>query len=370
MPGRSKKEERKQRLEEEGVPQRIREQAERQVTVSAWDRDPIKQYVRHFGWLQVIQDFIDRRREVGVDRPLRYLTIPGSNASDIGLLWRAGLLTRTNDGFPHVAICDETSADEVVAKLGRLLGYSGSPFHHAVRWPQGELCSLFPFDVVNLDLCGAMVTGSTKRNKALKNLVGIRRVFRLQRGQGFLLLLTASVDNNTARDTLERILVNNLDNEDKFRETYLSRYDVPSPEPFLGDYRALVQLVVPKIIARMARDCGYRVLERFAAKYDRPHHRMICHSFEFEFLGRRKAAKQYEPYFKDIPLDEVSDELPSRVQIGAIREYADFIPTLVERDPERIEETLGNSTGLEAELAETAESLIGWEKLDGLEYRT
>ncbi len=115
----SKRQERSPRFEEEA--RRYREHAKRQVTVSVWDRDPIKQFIRHFGWLQVIQDFVERRREAGVDRPLRYLTIPGSNASDIDLLWQAGLLTRTNGGFPYVAICDETSAEEVVANLGRFL---------------------------------------------------------------------------------------------------------------------------------------------------------------------------------------------------------------------------------------------------------
>ncbi len=175
-------------------------------------------------------------------------------------------------------------------------------------------------------------------------------------------MLTASADDESARGTLERVLVNNLDKEDTFREVYLTRYGGLDPKPYLEDYRALVQLVVPKLIARIARDCGYRVLEHFVAKYDRPQHKMICHSLEFEFLGRRKAAKKYEPYFKEIPLDEVSEELPSQVQKQAIDAYVDFIPTLVQRNPEYVEVLLRDTTGLEAKLAEEAELLIGWWK--------
>jgi len=365
MPGRSKKKEaRKRRLEEEGIPRRIREQAERQVAVSVWDRDPIKQYIRRFGWLEVIKNFVERQKGAGVDRPLKYLTIPGSNASDIGLLWQADLLTRTSEGFPDVAICDKTSAEEVLANLGGLKGYSSRSFYEAVKYPQGELCSLFPFDVINLDLCGAIITGAEKRNRALKQLVSIRWIFRLQRGQGFLLLLTASADDRSAHDTLQRVLMNNLNSEDKFKETYQSRYGVLDPEPYLEDYRSLVQLVVPKVIARMARDCGYRVLEHFAAKYDRQHHEMFCHSFEFEFLGRKKAAKKYEPYFDEIQLDEVSQQLPSQLHIQAINAYADFISTLVQRDPKRIEGILDSDTELTAELTDEASLLIGWWKYE------
>lgn len=354
----SKRRERTPRFEEEY--QQLRGRAKHQVTGSVWDRDPIKQYVRRFGWLQVIQDFVERRQKAGVDRPLRYLTIPGSNASDIGLLWRVGLLTQTNDGFPYVAICDETSADEVVANLGRLLGYSNRPFHQAVRWPQGELCSLFPFDVINMDLCGAVITGARNPDTALRQLAAIRWMFRLQRGQGFVLLLTASADEESPRHTLERVLANNLDNEDGFRETYLRQYGALDPKPFLKDYRALVQLVVPKIIGRMARDCGYRMLEHFAARYDRPEHKMFCHSFEFEFLGRTKAAKKYEPFFQEVSVGRVGEEPSSRVQIKAIQAYAGFIPFLLQRNPKDVKAILRSDADLEADLTEESESLIGW----------
>jgi hypothetical protein len=358
----SRREDRKQSLAEDA--QRFHQQAQNQVTASVWDRDPIKQYVRRFGWLRIIQDYVERRQKDGVDRPLRYLTIPGSNASDIGLLWRAGLLDRTNDGFPYVAICDETSAEEVMANLGKLLGYSGRLFHKAVKWPQGELCSLFPFDVINLDLCGAVITGALNRDTAKRRLTGIRWIFRLQRGQGFILLLTASADDRKARNTFEGVLADNLDNEDAFREAYLSRYGTLDPEPYQQDYRALTQVIIPKIIARMAMDCGYRITEHFVAKYDRKHHKMMCHSFEFEFLSRRKAQNRYEPYFKEVIRDEVDENLPSKVRIRAVNAYTEFIPTLVQRDPPDIKAILDGSPNLESELQEESVSLIGWWALE------
>jgi hypothetical protein len=353
-----KREARKQRFEEEA--RRIREQAEHQVTVSVWDRDPIKQYVRRFGWLQVIKDYVERRRKDGVDRPLKYLTIPGPNASDIGLLWRSGLLARTTNGFPYVAICDKEYADTVLKNLGALLGVSRRWFYQGVR---NELASLFPFDVINLDLCGAVITGHPKRHKALRRLVGIRRIFQLQRGQGFLLLLTTSTDDESARPILEGVLLRNFD-EDRFKEACLSRYGTLDLSPFQEDYRTFVRLVLPKAIGRMARDRGYRIVEHFVAKYNRPTHNLICHSFELEPIGGRDPTKKYEPRFKEIVWDELTEELSNRARRQATNAYEDFLPTLLQRDPRDVADVLRADPDLEAELRGEAESLIGWWESD------
>lgn len=357
-----KREARKQKLEEEA--RRIHEQAEHQVTDSVWDRDPIKQYVRRFGWLQVIQDYVERRRKDGVDRPLKYLTIPGPNASDIGLLWRAGFLTRTDDGFPDVAICDKTSAERVVTNLGGLRGYSKCSFYKAVKQPNGDLCSLFPFDVINLDLCGSVITGAPKRDIALRRLEGIREIFQLQRGQGFLLLLTTSTDDKSARLMLEGVLLQNFD-EDKFKEAYLSRYGVLDLSPFQKDYRAFMGLVLPKVIGRMARDRGYRIVEHFVAKYDRPTHNLICYSFELEPLGRRDPARKYEPRFGQIVWPELTEELSNRARRQATDAYEDFLPLLVRRGSQDVAGILRADPDLEAELRGEAESLIRWWESNG-----
>ena len=53
---------------------------------------PAKQYVRVYGWLSYIEDFINRRTVAGVTTPCKYLTLPGPNMTDIGVLWNAGLI--------------------------------------------------------------------------------------------------------------------------------------------------------------------------------------------------------------------------------------------------------------------------------------
>lgn len=352
----SKRQERGPRSEEEY--QRLREQSERQVTLSVWDRNPIKQYVRRFGWLEVIQGFVERRLEAGVDRPLKYLTIPGPNASDIRFLWQAGLLYRDTDGFPYVVICDRDNADEALKVLGAVGGVSRQSFDKAMR---KELPPYFPFDVINLDICGAVIIGHTDRRQALMTLTAIRRAFWFQKGQGFLLLLTTSTDNQSARRYLEGVFWQNL-NEDNFPEAYLDRYKVLDLSPFQKDYRTFVGLVLPKVIGRMARNRGYKVAERFAAKYNsRGGHRMFCCSFEFEPLGGREPAKKYEPRFKSArwdKLDELSEELSNRARTLASIAYGDFIPDLVRRELLDIADILRTNPELESELTSEAESLI------------
>jgi hypothetical protein len=336
--------------------QRLRDQSEHRKRLFFLDRDTIKQYVRHFGWLQVIQDYVERRQNDGVDRPLRYLTLPGPSATDIGLLWCAGLLVRTNDGFPDVVICDEEHADEALTVLGAVDYASKLSFKNAV---QEELVPYFPFDVINLDMYGAVITTSPKRRKALSTLIAIRRVFYLQRGQSFLLLLTTSTDDPSAGKYLEDCLLQNFE-EDNFREAYCDRYRELSLNPFQQDYRAFVSLVLPKAIGRMARDRGYGMKEHFAAKYDRESHQILCHSFELEPLGRIKPAKKYETRFKNIEWDELNEELSARARELANRAYAEFIPTLVRRELLDVPGVLHTNSEIETELRQEAESLIRW----------
>jgi hypothetical protein len=69
-----------------------------------------KQYVRMYGWLAYIKDFTKRRSEAGVTTPFKYFTLPGSNMTDIGVLWNAGLI-KPVEGKVNIAICDKVHAN-------------------------------------------------------------------------------------------------------------------------------------------------------------------------------------------------------------------------------------------------------------------
>jgi hypothetical protein len=347
--------------------QRVRRHAETEVVISKWDLDPAKQYVRRYGWLKIIRDYVNRRHHDGVSRPLKFLTLPGPNASDIGLLWKERILQQTSDGKLNVAICDKENAQKVAANLGDLggpLAFSDRLLHEELADSKGVFNEHFPFDVVNLDMCQCLIP-----LKSTRGLVTLRWLFRLQRGQAFLLLLTTKPDES-AQQKLLQIISENLDNEQLFRDAYEAKYGNDNPVECLRDYTTFTQIVFPKVIARMARHYGYRTQERFAGRYERKNndgeisYDMVCHSLEFEPLGRTKKALKYSPIFREAVRNEDDElfrnHLSSRTLASAFESYGEFIEQLPTRDPINVIEVLRLNAALEQTLSHEARSLQQW----------
>jgi hypothetical protein len=339
----------------------VRKEAETEIAYYE-KRDSRKQFVRRFGWLEVITAYVQGLRDAGVNRPWKYLTLPGRNSIDIGLLWKSEVIDKTSDGRLSVAICDKKYAELVIsdlAKFGGLLAYSNKPLDEELDEASSALKEQFPFDVINLDLTNPLIPA-----KHSTNLKIIEWIFKLQKGQGFLLLLTTRPDNG-ARNRLLTILRQNLQHEEQFKTAYVGRYTRPDPQLCLNDYTAFTQIIFPKALARWARNRGYKTYERFAAKYRRSNQfDMICHSLEFEPLGIRIAAKRYTPRFQttsQTSIDEMlNEELSSAVRTAANNAYAEFISTLPGRAATNIVQALASDRALERELGDESESLIGW----------
>src|SRR5205807_3052252 len=135
-------------------------EAEAEMKIAKWDLDPVKQYVRRNGWLNIIREYTARQHREGVNRLLKFLTLPGPNASDVGLLWRERILQQNDKGQLNVAICDKENAARVATNLGSLggpLAYSNRLLHEELRDSNGVFNEHFPFDVVNLDMCQCLI---------------------------------------------------------------------------------------------------------------------------------------------------------------------------------------------------------------------
>lgn len=347
------------------VARQLREEA---TAASIYDGDPAKQYVREIGWLQVISEYVGRFRAAQTGRSWKYLTLPGEQAADIGLLWRAGLLETSAEGKLNVAICDSKYAAIVSAKIARcgtLLAASDQPLDEELRSPSSLLANQFPFDVINLDWCVSLMP----RIRPDENLQTIEWIFRLQRRQSFLLLLTTRPAQHSRR-SLTPFLRDNLRDEPDFQHAYVEKYGSASPAACLQDYTEFTQIVVPKAIAEWARYWGYRTGEHFVGKYRRPRrgrypaYDMICHSFEFERLGTSRDQLKYQPAFQRVSPDIIRDRLyarlPTRVGNEATQTYLEFIIRLLARPSNDITAFLRTNAGRRAELTAAAESLIGW----------
>ena len=352
-----------------------RQEAEAERDSLLWDRDPQKQYIRRYGWLEVIQDYIKQRYQAGVKKPIKYLTLPGPNASDIGLLWKAGILATSDEGTIPVAICDRKYAALVVTRLnkvGRLLAV-GSRYLRQELADGGELRDNFPFDVINLDLCNPFILETKKDDFSTLNWV-----FRLQRGQSFLLLLTTKPESNPP-PKLVTLLQHNISEVPEFQQAYMERFGSDELPLCLADSTFFAQLAFPKAIARLARFFGYGVTEHFAANYLRrsnhESYQMISHSFEFVPLGRNDdcvaapwGKLKYEPYFSRVPRDAAEEKLfnlrsPQHEQL-ANEAYRRFITTLLKRSSRNVTTILDENSQLKNELQNEADSLIQWWQKD------
>jgi hypothetical protein len=346
------------------VARQLREEA---TAASIYDGDPAKQYVREVGWLQVISQYLDRFHAAQTGRRWKYLTLPGRQAADIGLLWNAGLLETDPEGNLNVAICDKQHAATVsanIASCGRLLAASAQPLDEELRSPGSLLASQFPFDVINLDWCDSLMPLASPD----ANLQTIEWIFRLQRRQSFLLLLTTRTAPHS-RGRLTPFLRDNLRDEPDFRQAYITKYGNTTMAACLRNYTEFTQIVVPKAIAEWARYWGYKTEEHFVAKYRRPARGrfpafdMICHSFEFERLGAPDD-QVYEPAFPRVSHDIIRDRLyarlPTSVGNEATRTYLDFIINLLGRPSDDITTLLRTNAVRRAELTAAAQELVGW----------
>lgn len=344
----------------------ITQQAEAEVELAIWDLGPVKQYVRKNGWLKIIKNYLGRRSQEGFDRPWKYLTLPGPNATDIGLLWKHRLVQSTPDGKLNVAICDREHSEKVATNLGRLgtlLAVSDKWLHQELEDPRSELRNQFPFDVINMDICGCLIPP-----KAKDNLKALRWIFRLQQGRSFLLLLTTK-PNDAALDVLEKNLRHNLQKEKMFKEAYVKEFGTDDPRPCMKDQTNFVQLIFPKVIARFALKFGYKTTEHFAARYGRKgkksgiEYDIVSHSFEFDPLGLDDGSK-YEPRFTHVPQDDIEevvrDELPSEAKTKASESYRDFIGMLPVRHPENVIALLSSDRRLMRKLEREAKALQQW----------
>jgi len=189
--------------------------------------------------------------------------------TDIGVLWNAGLIEPI-DGQVNIAICDKEFANLVVSQMTELgvelLGRDKRLLHEALRSKSSRLRKHFPFDVINLDLCNALVTGTRRYS----NLNALQWIFRFQRGQRFLLLLTTRA-NQTFDADLVRLLKHNYENEPGFKEAYDYLVEETKVDP-LEDSTLFSRLVFPKLIAKYAVTYGYKVIEQCAS----PPFRGLC----------------------------------------------------------------------------------------------
>lgn len=234
-------------------------------------KDPLKHYVRKYGWLEASkrqrEEIGDRLKEI----PLRYFTFCAADAIDVFMLLREGILTRSHETgrLEEVYFCERNPAN-----FGKIASLIGSPeqgfqgeFQEIVLFEDDEdtkgieygddipyspglweklsrkdanrrLREAFPFDIINLDVCGVTFPFRPGVMKPLMDAIfqilewQTVSKFSIKQHQflcdRFTLFLTSHIDadrtNQLAIQLLESQVVNNIKTYLDFESAFVEKY--------------------------------------------------------------------------------------------------------------------------------------------------
>lgn len=234
-----------------------------------YDRDLTKHYVRFYGWLPAMK----HRAQRNGDHAFRYLTFCAAEAIDVFLIEKEIPLSRDaatlrlsgvyfcerrQEDFPKIAdligseeqgflgefadiILFEDTEKTSGLDLGELSEGPRDPTtRHLLQLKSNHdrLVSAFPFDVINLDVSGAMFPPTEP--PVSRTLESLRRVIQLQdqkrtkvrQLREFTLMLTTKVAEDELQakslDSLQEVLEGNL-RHPQYRDAFHAKYRAQSP---------------------------------------------------------------------------------------------------------------------------------------------
>lgn len=237
-----------------------------------FETDLLKHYVRKYGWLKASKQ---QKHQIG-DRlkkiPLRYFTFCAADAIDVFMLLREGILTKSDETgrLEGVYFCEQD-----LESFGKIASMIGTPeqgfqgdFHEIVLFKDDEetkdkrleddkpyrpelrkklhykdanrrLREAFPFDVINLDVCGVMFPSKMAPKGVITPLLkSIDQILKWQTESSFsssngectqfTLFLTSHVDpdltNQTAIQQLANRVIDNISTNKDFRSAFDKQY--------------------------------------------------------------------------------------------------------------------------------------------------
>lgn len=277
-----------------------------------WDADVAKHYVRRFGWLPAASAQFEATRNA--NRDPRYFTFCASNALDVFLLLREGVLNRDpkTDVVSNTYFCEAKPAE--FNRISQLIGaheqgFLGE-FHEMILFEDDErtrglnlsdlgrrfsreerrrlntkerhqtFTESIPFDVINLDVYGTFFPPAGGVTSPMMR--SIRRLLELQSEaaeesdnfRSFTLFLTAHVEvgkvNDEAFEQLVKMVERNRDTYSEFADALNSRFGTTNVTQIADDdFNGFYCLSLPKLTIGEAFDRGWSVEAKFSGLYKR-----------------------------------------------------------------------------------------------------
>ncbi len=269
--------------------------------------DPLKHYVRKNGWLKAAkqQKQVIRRRSKRI--PLRYFTFCAVEAIDVFMLELEGILKRSKQTghLEGVYFCERDPVD--YTRISNLLGLKAQGFlgkfekivlfeddddtrgktrNDGNFYPEEvdkkllykdahqRLREAFPFDIINLDVCGAMFPPRKNiMNPLLKSIIQILDwqtnskfpINNLECKQ-FTLFLTSHINsadrtNQKAIQQLTDLVIDNINTNPNFQGAFVNRYSHNQVQKLVSEnFPEFICLAIPKLmIKRALLDFGWEV---------------------------------------------------------------------------------------------------------------
>ena len=355
----------------------------------SFETDILKHYVRRYGWLTATKKQKNAIRNRSKKIPLRYFTFCAADAIDVFMLEKEGILTRAqetgrlegvyfcekdDDEFGDIAdligspeqgflgkfekivlfeddqdTMERTLEDEdfYPSKIRKKLRYKDA--HHRLR-------DAFPFDIINLDVCGVMFP--PRKGIITPLLQSIIQILEWQTKSNFLinqslckrftLFLTSHIDkddtNQEVVKQLEKRVHDNINTSKDFQSAFCDRYGHNQADRLSREkFAEFFCVAFPKyMIHRALFEFGWKVTSGPTFLYKRAY--------------RREENKQYQimhtvSVYERIPDFQQSLNTPSTSQ------YIESVTQLVNDGVKWVDDAIGNPN-INQELEEDLKQIV------------
>ena len=258
-----------------------------------------KHYVRQRVWLPIAKE-----RQEKVNRPISYFTLTTADLFDVKILERAGILSKTERGYPGVGFCEfnDKTYDDILRRLRWCRWSHKGLFEDMVR-QHPQFATDFDFDVINLDFILVPFPGE---ESPLEGTWGaIQRMLEVQWGheRSFDLFLTfrGSRDgtNASALNSLADLLSQNL-MRGRGVDQFMDRVGHLEPVKLLKqNYRQFLCMGLPKLLIGDALRLGYQVSRADVYSYPRQGSSEVYDIVKFVFGLEVPLGSQ--PSFAEVP---------------------------------------------------------------------
>lgn len=351
------------------------------MTYINYENDLPKHYVRRYGWLEAAQQ---QKQAIDPRSSMRYFTFCAEGAIDVFMLELAEILKRseTSGWLEGVYFC-ETDKDA----FGKIADFIGSPeqgfqgdfadivlfednlegkrLEDEKHYPRetrkrlrikdthDRLRQAFPFDIINLDVCGNMFP--PRKGIIARLLQSILQILKWQTHsrfsddgpecEQFTLFLTVRIDaehtNQDAIAQLEKRVANNIAMNGKFQDAFITQYGHSNVKELVHqNFAEFFCLALPKFMIHHALfELGWKVTCGPTYLYNRNY---------------RDKNQQYQI----MHTVSVYERMPKRPDMSSDDQYIQAVTQLVNNSVKWVDKVL--NPALEKELVENLNQIKAW----------